>query len=98
MWLEFVHLLLRGVAWIISGPLDRRRIWWFFEGRGESVGAIRWTPVATGWMSHWYDRIYSVQFVDAKGVTQTAKCRTSWRTGVVVMTADGEVPEGKKCA
>ena len=93
MLLEFIHWVVGGLLWLIAGPLDRRRIKQFFSRRGESVQAIRWAPLTTGWMSNFHDRIYSVRYDDAKGASKTADCRTSWRSGVVIMTADGEIVE-----
>ncbi len=85
---EACECIVRIVMWVVAGPLDRRRIRRFFDGRGERVRAIRWAPLTTGWMSNWYNRIYAVQYDDSAGIASTANCRTSWRTGVVVMSDD----------
>lgn len=94
MMLEWI---ISAIIWLAAGPIDRRRIRRFFRRRGESVRAIRWAPLATGWMSNWYDRIYSVYYDDTQGVASTANCRTSCGTGVVIMTVHGELYEATKC-
>lgn len=82
--LGLIEYLLRGLVRLLAGPRDRRRIADFFEGRGEQVREIRWTPLAAGWMSHWYNRFYEVQYDDVGGIARSAKCRTSWRKDVEI--------------
>ncbi len=95
--LEFIEWAIRGLLWIAAGPLDRRRIRRFFECRGESVESIRWAPLTTGWMSHWYDRLYCVRYDNARGSVEMANCRTSWWTGVIITSADEGGEEGIEC-
>jgi hypothetical protein len=76
-------------GYTVTGPLDRRRIAGFISQRGHHLHSIRWSPLATGWLSHWYDRFYEVEFEDSDGKRHSVTCRTSMTTGVVVVEEEG---------
>ncbi len=85
--IELLSLASSAFIRLVAGPLDRRRIIKCFEKRGFRVCQIQWSPFSRGWLCFWDHRFYRVNYHAGAGALRTARCRTSWYTGVVV-TAD----------
>lgn len=73
-----VIVLLR----LLAGSFDRQRIAEDVARRGGRVESIEWAPFGKGWFGERGDRIYRVRYVDARGRTRDAQCKTRRFSGV----------------
>jgi hypothetical protein len=67
---------------VFAGNLDKQRITEYIRERGGRVVSIQWNPLGKGWFGSERERIYSVTYLDRRGASFSATCKTSMFAGV----------------
>ncbi|PQO39259.1 hypothetical protein C5Y96_05220 [Blastopirellula marina] len=66
---------------LLSGKLDRRRVEYFVNGRGDKLLSIQWAPFGP-WALGERSGVYQIRYLDKEGCEHQAYVKTSLINGV----------------